>query len=108
MVNILIVEDDINLLNIMKKNLEREGYNVFTAFDGGSGLEVLENNHVDLIILDLMLPNLDGHSTCKMIRSKSDVPIIILTALNDEDNQLKAFEFQVDDYITKPFSFNIL
>lgn len=104
MVNILIVEDDINLLNIMKKNLEREGYNVFTAFDGGSGLEVLENNHVDLIILDLMLPKLDGFGFTKKVRSeKENLPIIMTTAKSLMEDKRIAFQTGVDDYMTKPF-----
>ena len=70
MINILIVEDDINLLNIIKKNLEREGYIVYTSLDGVSGLEVFENNHIDLIILDLMLPKLDGYEFTKKVRNE--------------------------------------
>lgn len=105
---ILVVEDDLNIQELICEFLKSQEYEVDSANDGIEALNKFNSNEYDMIILDLMLPNLDGHSTCKMIRNKSDVPIIILTALNDEDNQLKAFEFQVDDYITKPFSFNIL
>ena len=68
MINILVVEDDVNLLNIIKKNLEREGYIVYTALDGKKGLEVLDNVHIDLIILDLMLPGIDGYEFTKRVR----------------------------------------
>lgn len=105
---ILVVEDDLNIQELICEFLKSQEYEVESANDGIEALSKFNNKDYDMIILDLMLPNLDGHSTCKMIRNKSDVPIIILTALNDEDNQLKAFELQVDDYITKPFSFNIL
>ena len=103
MINILIVEDDINLLNIIKKNLEREGYIVYTALDGVSGLEVFENNHIDLIILDLMLPKLDGYEFTKKIRNeKENLPIIMTTAKSLMEDKRIAFRTGVDDYMTKP------
>ncbi len=106
--NILVIEDDLDIQELISEFLKAENYEVDTASDGVEGINKFKNGEYDLIILDLMLPNLDGFSTCKMIRNKSNVPIIILTALNDEKDQLKAFDFNVDDYITKPFSFNIL
>ena len=103
MINILIVEDDINLLNIIKKNLEREGYIVYTALDGVFGLEVFENNHIDLIILDLMLPKLDGYEFTKKIRNeKENLPIIMTTAKSLMEDKRIAFQTGVDDYMTKP------
>ena len=103
MINILIVEDDINLLNIIKKNLEREGYIVYTSLDGVSGLEVFENNHIDLIILDLMLPKLDGYEFTKKIRNeKENLPIIMTTAKSLMEDKRIAFQTGVDDYMTKP------
>ena len=72
MINILVVEDDVNLLNIIKKNLEREGYIVYTALDGKKGLEVLDNVHIDLIILDLMLPGVDGYEFTKRVRKTEE------------------------------------
>ena len=103
MINILIVEDDINLLNIIKKNLEREGYIVYTALDGVSGLEVFENNHIDLIILDLMLPKLDGYEFTKKVRNeKENLPIIMTTAKSLMEDKRIAFRTGVDDYMTKP------
>ena len=103
MINILIVEDDINLLNIINKNLEREGYVVYTALDGVSGLEVFENNHIDLIILDLMLPKLDGYEFTKKVRNeKENLPIIMTTAKSLMEDKRIAFQTGVDDYMTKP------
>ena len=103
MINILIVEDDINLLNIIKKNLEREGYVVYTALDGVLGLEVFENNHIDLIILDLMLPKLDGYEFTKKVRNeKENLPIIMTTAKSLMEDKRIAFQTGVDDYMTKP------
>ena len=103
MINILIVEDDINLLNIIKKNLEREGYIVYTSLDGVSGLEVFENNHIDLIILDLMLPKLDGYEFTKKVRNEQEnLPIIMTTAKSLMEDKRIAFQTGVDDYMTKP------
>ena len=103
MINILIVEDDINLLNIIKKNLEREWYVDYTALDGVSGIEVYENNHIDLIILDLMLPKLDGYEFTKKVRNeKENLPIIMTTAKSLMEDKRIAFQTGVDDYMTKP------
>lgn len=103
MINILVVEDDINLLNIIRKNLEREGYLVYTAGDGLTGLEVLENNHIDLIILDLMLPKLDGYEFTKKVRmTEENLPIIMMTAKSLMEDKRIAFLTGVDDYMTKP------
>ena len=78
------------------------------ASDGLEGIQLFKKKEYDLVLLDIMMPNLDGYSVCKMIRQTSNVPIIFLTALNEESNQLKGFELECDDYITKPFSFNLL
>ena len=103
MINILVVEDDINLLNIIRKNLEREGYLVYTAGDGLKGLEVLENNHIDLIVLDLMLPKLDGYEFTKKVRmTEENLPIIMMTAKSLMEDKRIAFLTGVDDYMTKP------
>lgn len=103
MINILVVEDDINLLNIIRKNLEREGYLVHTAGDGLTGLEILENNHIDLIILDLMLPKLDGYEFTKKVRmTEENLPIIMMTAKSLMEDKRIAFLTGVDDYMTKP------
>ena len=106
--SILVVEDDINIQELIVEFLKAEDYKVDYASDGLEGIQLFKKNNYDLIILDIMMPNLDGYSTCKMIRKTSDVPIIFLTALNQENDELKGFELECDDYITKPFSFNLL
>ena len=106
--SILVVEDDINIQELIVEFLRAEDYKVDYASDGLEGIQLFKKNNYDLIILDIMMPNLDGYSTCKMIRKTSDVPIIFLTALNQENDELKGFELECDDYITKPFSFNLL
>lgn len=78
------------------------------ANDGIEGIQAFKKGEFDLVILDVMMPNLDGHAVCKMIRQSSDVPIIFLTALDQESDQVKGFELMCDDYITKPFSFTLL
>ena len=103
MINILVVEDDVNLLNIIKKNLEREGYIVYTALDGKKGLEVLDNVHIDLIILDLMLPGVDGYEFTKRVRkTEENLPILMTTAKSLMEDKRIAFLTGVDDYMTKP------
>lgn len=107
-IKILVVEDNLDIQELIKEFLSTEDYKVDTADDGLEGIEKFNKGEYDLIILDIMLPRLDGYGVCKMIRSKSKVPIIMLTALNEESDEIKGFELNIDDYITKPFSFNIL
>lgn len=99
---ILIVEDEDILREIMKDYLLNEGYNVLEAIDGKEALSIFEEHEVHLIILDIMLPELDGWAVCRRIRKKSNVPIIMLTARVDEDDTLLGFEMGADDYVTKP------
>ncbi len=106
--SILIIEDDFNIQELIVEFLSSEGYKVDSANDGLEGIQKFKQENYDLIILDVMMPNLDGYAVCKMIRQSSNVPIIFLTALNEESNQVKGFELECDDYITKPFSFNLL
>lgn len=106
--NILVIEDDSNIQELIVEFLSAEGYNVKSANDGIEGIQAFKKDEFDLVILDVMMPNLDGHAVCKMIRQSSDVPIIFLTALNQESDQVKGFELMCDDYITKPFSFTLL
>lgn len=108
MKKILVVEDDIMIQELIVEFLSSEGYCIDAVSDGLEGLKQFEKNNYDLILLDVMMPNLDGFSVCKMIRKKSAVPIIFLTALNEEYDQLKGFNLDCDDYITKPFSFSLL
>ncbi|MCB4274022.1 response regulator transcription factor [Clostridioides difficile] len=106
--SILVIEDDSNIQELISEFLSVEGYQVDTANDGLEGIQKFKQGSYDLVILDIMMPNLDGYGVCKMIRKSSSVPIIFLTALNDEGDQLKGFDLECDDYITKPFSFNLL
>lgn len=106
--SILVIEDDSNIQELISEFLSAEGYQVDTANDGLEGIQKFKQGSYNLVILDIMMPNLDGYGVCKMIRKSSSVPIIFLTALNDEGDQLKGFDLECDDYITKPFSFNLL
>ncbi|UWD47018.1 response regulator transcription factor [Clostridioides difficile] len=106
--SILVIEDDSNIQELISEFLSAEGYQVESANDGLEGIQKFKQGSYDLVILDIMMPNLDGYGVCKMIRKSSSVPIIFLTALNDEGDQLKGFDLECDDYITKPFSFNLL
>lgn len=105
---ILIVEDEPILREIMKDYLLEEGYGVLEAADGKEALSLFQEHEADLIILDIMLPELDGWSVCRRIRKTSNVPIIILTARSDEDDTLLGFELGADDYVVKPYSPPIL
>jgi two-component system response regulator VanR len=105
---ILVIEDDSSIQELIVEFLTAEGYEVDFANDGLEGIQKFKKGNYNLIILDIMMPNLDGYGVCKMIRQTSSVPIIFLTALTQETDQLKGFELECDDYITKPFSFNLL
>ena len=107
MQKILIVEDDIDIQDILKNHLIDAGYEVVVASDGVAGIAMFDDT-IDLLLLDIMLPKIDGYGVCEVIRKRSQVPIIMLTALSDEENQLRGFEQQIDDYIPKPFSPKIL
>ena len=108
MKKILVIEDEKDIQNIIKAFLENAEYKVETADDGLDAINLIQNNNYDLILLDIMLPKVDGFTICEMIRKNSNVPIIILTALTDEESQLKGFDKLADDYITKPFSMPVL
>lgn len=101
---ILIIEDEESIQNIIKAFLEDAGYAVVLAADGMEGIEQFRANKPDLVLLDLMLPKIDGFAVCEILRKESHVPIIMLTALDDDDSQMKGFDALADDYITKPFS----
>ena len=108
MKKILVVEDEKDIQNIIKAFLENAEYKVETADDGLDAINLIQKNNYDLILLDIMLPKIDGFTVCEMIRKNSNIPIIILTALTDEESQLKGFDKLADDYITKPFSMPVL
>ncbi|MCM3735861.1 response regulator transcription factor [Bacillus cytotoxicus] len=106
--NILVIEDNLDLQELVREFLMTQNYHVDTANDGVEGIQLFQKGEYHLVIADIMMPNMDGFHVCNMIRKSSSVPIIILTALNEENAEMKAFDLKVDDYITKPFSFNIL
>ncbi len=102
--NILVVDDEKTLVKGIKFNLENEGYRVDACYDGKTAVEMAKNNDYDLIILDLMMPELDGLGACQQIRMFSNVPVIMLTAKSEYADKILGFEFGADDYITKPFN----
>lgn len=104
MTKVLVIEDEMGLVETLKYNLEREGYEVSTARDGVSGLQLARSWRPDLVILDLMLPRMGGLDVCRALRAESDVPIIVLTAKDSETDKVVGLEVGADDYVTKPFS----
>ena len=98
MANILVVEDEKNMQIIIAEYMQRGGHICFSADDGVDALMILKNNPMDLMILDIMMPHLDGYSVCKMAREMSDLPIIMLTAKGSEDDKLKGYDLGADDY----------
>lgn len=106
--SILIIEDEKSIQNILKAFLEDAGYCVTLAGDGMAGIAAFHKAAYDLVLLDIMMPKMDGYTVCEMIRNESDTPVILLTALDDEDSQMKGFDLLADDYITKPFSMPLL
>ncbi|SFI74954.1 two-component system, OmpR family, response regulator VanR [Paenibacillus sp. UNC496MF] len=105
---ILVIEDDQAIQELIAEFLRAQQYDVDVAEDGLEGWEKFQAGTYDLVILDLMLPTLDGYTICRRIREKGDTPVVVLTALGEEKDQLRAFEEEADDYITKPFSFHVL
>ena len=103
--SILVVDDDPDILTIIKDNLELDGYEVFTAALGKDALSILEKESINLIILDLMLPDVDGIQICRATRAKSHVPIIMLTAKDTVSDKVLGLESGADDYIVKPFDY---
>lgn len=100
---VLVVDDEKSLRDFVRKNLEVRGYKVLTASNGLEAMAVFNTERVDLVILDIMMPHLDGLETARRIRQSSIVPIIILTALGEETDKVRAFDYGADDYLTKPF-----
>jgi DNA-binding response OmpR family regulator len=105
---ILVVDDEPKVVRLARDYLEKNGFRVITAADGQSALATARREKPDLIILDLMLPQIDGREVCRSLRRESDVPIIMLTALSEEIDQVTGLEIGADDYITKPFSVRAL
>ena len=101
---ILVVDDEALLVKGIRFNLQNEGYEVITGSDGLEAVQAVQTQHPDLVVLDVMMPNMDGLSACAKIREFSDVPIIMLTAKGDDMDKLIGFDHGADDYLTKPFS----
>lgn len=104
MPTLLLVEDETTLAETLRYNLEREGYTVLVASDGVQGVDLARRERPDIVVLDVMLPRLDGFSVCRILRSESDIPIIMLTARQDEVDRIAGLELGADDYVSKPFS----
>ena len=102
--SVLVIEDEENLVEALRVSLEMEGFQVYTAHDGGKGLEIARQLRPDLVVLDVMLPTLDGFEICRILRRESDIPILILTAKGEEIDRVVGLELGADDYVTKPFS----
>jgi len=101
---ILVIEDEEDIVHLLKFRFEQEGYEVLSAANGVEGLRILQQEHPHLVLLDVMMPRMNGWETCKRIRQYSDVPIIMLTALWEETDKVRGLEMGADDFVTKPFS----
>lgn len=101
---LLIVEDEKDLVRLLIYNFEKEGYNVLSAYDGEEGLEVARTQKPDIILLDIMMPKMDGYTFCRELRRTSDIPILFLTAKKSEMDRILGLKLGADDYVTKPFS----
>ncbi|WP_320927445.1 response regulator transcription factor [Hungatella sp.] len=108
MKRILVIEDEPDIQEMLCAYLRDAGYSVSAASDGIQAMDCFHRESWDLILLDLMLPKIDGYGVCELIRRESDVPVIMVTALDTEENQIRGFDLQIDDYVTKPFSMPIL
>lgn len=104
MARILVVDDEKTIVKGLKFSLEKEGYEVVTAYDGEEALRLFKDENPDLVVLDLMLPELDGFEVCRRIRKGSDVPIVMLTARGEDIDKILGLELGADDYVTKPFN----
>lgn len=105
---ILIVEDDFDIAEMLRTWFAEAGYETELAEDGLRALDAFAAREYDLVLLDLMLPKLDGFGVCEWIRARSDVPVVMLTALEGEEQQLRGYDLKIDDYVTKPFSMPVL
>ncbi len=101
---VLVVDDDVKTVELVRLYLDRDGYQVLTAYDGVEALRLARESYPDLIVLDLMLPDIDGLEVCRTLRHESDVPIIMLTARTTDQDKLTGLDLGADDYVTKPFS----
>ena len=104
MYRILVVDDEENIREVIKEYAEFEGHQVSEACDGMQAIEMVKNNDYDIIIMDVMMPRLDGYSACKEIRKIKQIPVLMLSARGEEYDKLFGFEIGIDDYVVKPFS----
>lgn len=104
MESILIVDDELKIREVISEYVKSSGYDTFEASDGIQALKIVETQPIDLVILDVMMPNLDGFTTCKRIKEMKNIPIIMLSARSEEYDKLLGFDLGIDDYVTKPFS----
>ena len=102
-IKVLVVEDDRNIAELLQMYLEKEGYKVLVAHDGGQGLELFRSEKPDMVLLDIMMPVMDGYEVCHAIRAESKTPVIMLTAKGETDDKVGGLKAGADDYITKPF-----
>ncbi len=100
---ILVVDDELNIVKFLRANLEAKNYEVLAAMDGAEALQTFEMELPDLVILDIMMPKIDGFEVCRRLREWSQIPIIMLSARGDESDKVKCLDLGADDYITKPF-----
>ncbi|WP_099221643.1 response regulator transcription factor [Listeria costaricensis] len=108
MKTILVVEDDSTILKVMSSFLKQAGYSVTTASDGLKGYETFQAGKFDLVIMDVMMPKMDGYTLTELVRLRHNTPILMITALGEENDELKGFDLGADDYLQKPFSYQIL
>ena len=102
--SVLVVDDDVRMLRMMQRVLELEGYRVFRASNGKDALEVFDAESPDLVLLDIMMPDMNGHSVCRRLREFSQIPIIMITARGNDEEKVEGLDAGADDYVTKPFS----
>lgn len=107
MKKILIVEDELEIRELLASYLRNEGFSVSEAEDGVAAIELFDKEKFDLVILDILIPKIDGYGVCELVKAKSDVPVIFLSALGDENSMIKGYDSLADDYVTKPFSMPI-
>ena len=105
MSKVLLIDDDTTLLDLLKQSLTNDGFEVLTAASGLKGVQAVYSRHPDLVVVDVMMPHMDGWQVCQRIREVSQTPIIMLTAKDEECDKLRGFALGIDDYVTKPFSF---
>ena len=105
---VLIVDDDVNIITLLRRILEGEKYQVIAASSGASAIEALKNHNIDIVLLDIIMPEVDGYTVCQSIRKNSNIPIIMLTAMNSDQDKVKGLDAGADDFVTKPFAADVL